>query len=169
MTKRQQSIYNQLYERMKSVCKTFKMPMARLKQDNRLGVGGRYYAYEWIIKYNLKKCTDTEDNNISYIFIYVCLYHELGHHRCYTRYKHNTQHSRERQEIHAELFNLRCLKKYHDKAIVNYYIRWVKTSWLPWLKEEYPIHYKAFSKIKEYKDENCGRKLPPTEEERRKG
>jgi len=119
------------------------LPLPLFRRDNRmLDSASIYYCScnYFTFRYNFKTIkTLTDETIIGLIF------HELAH----IKYKHKRETIK--SEFQAETFSLRCIKKYYPDYLKNM-VRSMKEQLKDkkW-KKNYPIHAKAFAKIKEYK------------------
>ena len=131
--------------------KVLRIPHFLLGTDNRTKYVGYVSNYGGIpvLFLNLKKMKKEDFiENISTIF------HELGHIKCRT-YKWTSKTLRKnkiKSEILAEAFAVKQIKKYFPKAYKPYVQLWQKTLRDEDWKRRFPIHYEAFSKIKDFKE-----------------
>jgi len=127
----------------------FNLPLPYLYRDNRIrNVGyvnacAKHNFYQFV--YNFKRLSRLPKAEILQI-----IFHELGHIK-YGYLPKGTEKDLIKNEYMAEKFSVKHLKLYYP----DYYKKEVKI-WREVLKKgswgkKYPIHYKAFSKIKEYK------------------
>ena len=95
------------------------------------------------ITYNFKNILDIDQSEVAGL-----LFHELGHikHKTYRLIKNKVK-----SEYLAERHSLDCLKKYYPDFYEIEIKGWKKRIKEKKWRREFPIHAKAFDKIKEYK------------------
>ncbi|MFW6311205.1 MAG: hypothetical protein ACOC1K_03110 [Nanoarchaeota archaeon] len=116
-------------------CKYFKIKI-NIKRDNRIdGMNAHYFTNT--IRINLKQL----HRNDSAWFLRA-LFHELFH----IKMKHSD--TKIEQEYSAENFAIKMIKKFYPEYYeISIY---TVTLCLGYFKKHHPIHYKAFSRIKDY-------------------
>jgi len=131
-------------------CKKFKLSNVTIKKDNRIkcsafvGYNKKFGKKIFTIVCNIKKL----DSNRDYNWSLITMFHELGHIKYDLSY--NNKRQRILSEYKAEKFALKQMKKYYPKRYKKL-IKYITKKVLPYYKENYPLHYKAYLKIKEYK------------------
>ena len=78
------------------------------------------------------------------------IFHEIGH--VLDLSPHNTYKQKVRNEYKAELFSVKCMKKYYPEEYKQLLERYRKRNYMKYLKKDEPLYYEAFSKIKDYKE-----------------
>jgi hypothetical protein len=144
-------IFLELFEQWR---KHFKLPPIESRKDS------RYHCHACIERwlendnYHCKGYTELVYNarklaKWDYYLLVNCALHEIGH------YKHNLPYNTVKQQIlseyKAERFAVDMMKKYYPNELKKV-IEYVKTKNMnkkKWQKQ-YPIHYAAYLKIKEY-------------------
>jgi len=96
---------------------------------------------------NLKALKEDSD-----IEIISTIFHEFGHIKYKTYLWKPTEANKVKREYLAETYALKQLKKYFPKEYKNHIEAWKKQLQIKSWQKEFPIHYKAFSKIREYKE-----------------
>lgn len=121
-----------------------RLPLPFFRRDNRMLDSANIHSCScscFTFTYNFKTIKTLTDD-----LIIGLLFHELGH----IKYKHEGETIKSESE--AERFSLRCMKKYYpdylNSVIENTKEQMKDKIW----KKNYPIHAKAYAKIKEYKD-----------------
>lgn len=122
------------------------LPIPLFSKDNRISNSACIYYCEdcnyFTFRYNFKTIKKLVDE-----VIVGLIFHELGH----IKYKHKIETIK--SEYQAEKFALKCVKKYYPnylKGMVKNMKKQLKDK--NWAKN-YPIHAKAFNKVKEYKED----------------
>jgi len=126
-------------------CKKFKLSNIIIKKDNRIRYSAsvKYYKKSGMIIYNSKRL----NKDRSYDWGLATMFHELGHLKYKLPYITRTQ--KVLSEYKAETFALKQMKKYYFKRYKRLN-KCVIRKILPFYKKDFPIHYEAFLKTKEY-------------------
>lgn len=118
-----------------------------VERDNRFNAHAVTFDYgkgDIKIVYNVKKLAKWNMAEI------VCgVFHELGHVK--NGLKYDTDEQMIESEYQAERFALRMIKKHYPKYLKDVVLAAKKTLACKEWRDSFPIHYQAFSKIKEYK------------------
>ena len=78
------------------------------------------------------------------------LFHELGH--LSNKLPYRTDKQKIESEYQAEKFSVKMMKKYYPKLYKAMIERMIERSYMKKLEKTDPLYYKAYIKIKDYKD-----------------
>jgi len=126
-------------------CRKFKLSNISIKKDNRILASARvkYRKNGGIIIFNNKRLS----NDKNYDWGLSTMFHELGHLKY--RLSYFTKKQKILSEYKAEIFAIKQMKKYYPKRHKRLIKSMLKNT-LSYYKEDFPIHYEAFLKIREY-------------------